>query len=726
MRADKTPPAGPASRPGIAAREREWSKRMVGWVLGWLAFETLTGLSIYLLPFSVPNQWIVILHTAVGAAFLIPSLAYQARHLLVHWDRPRSAVKIMGYLGSLATLTVLASGLVLTYQALFSGRIGYLWDQVHLFSTFALVTFLLPHVLVILFRDRSLPAQAGAALRRCQGATLARAVEVLLGCAAIVLALWAAFPGERWVNEFPADYAFTFGKDRPFAPSLARTQTGGAYDSRSLAGSESCGTSGCHEEITAQWRVSAHRWAAMDPGFQKIQEEMARQNGAESTRYCGGCHDPISLFSGTKNLFTENLTGLAGYQEGVSCLACHSVRQTDVAGNANYVVAQPTRYLFEMRQGAAARAARDFLIRAFPRQHVEDLSKRVFKTPEYCAACHKQFIDQEVNNVGWVQLQNQYDNWRKSRWNHPGDPRKTIECRECHMPLVPSTDPAAGDESDYNRSASDGRVRSHRFLGANQFIPALLKIPGAPEQVKLTEQWLRGEIEVPEIAHKWRRGPAVALELELPATAAAGEPVSLRAIITSNKVGHDFPTGPLDIIQSWVELKVTDEGGRTVFATGEVDERRFIQPGAFMFKAEPVDQYGNLIDRHNLWEMVGVRYRRSLFPGFSDTAEFIFRCPGAAGGAGLPGSEGKAFSFPAPAPGTLRVSARLLYRKIDQYLLNFMFGESSALTAPITAVAIAEGTVKVVDSHAKHKLPGSSPRGAPSPGNPSERSGMVP
>ena len=50
-----------------------------------------------------------------------------------------------------------------------------------------------------------------------------------------------------------------------------------------------------------------------------------------------------------------------------------------------------------------------------------------------------------------------------------------------------------------------------------------------------------------------------------------------------------------------------------------------------MFKAEPVDQYGNLIDRHNLWEMVGVRYRRSLFPGFSDTAEYTFACPGSAG-----------------------------------------------------------------------------------------------
>src|SRR5262245_3064716 len=512
----------------------------------------------------------------------------------MHWDRPRSAVKIMGYLGTAATLAVLASGMVLTFQALFSRRISYLWDQVHLFSTFALVAFLLPPVLVILFRDRSLPAQAGAALRRCQKTTLARAAAILLGCAGIVLALWAAYPGERWVNEFPADYSFTLGKDRPFAPSLARTQSGGAYDPRSLAGSESCGTSGCHEQIVTEWRVSAHRWAAMDAGFQRIQEEMAKQNGAESTRYCGGCHDPISLFSGTKNIFTDQLTGLAGYKEGVSCLACHSVRKTDLEGNANYVIGQPRRYLFELAAsgantdgGRCARFVRDFLIRAYPRQHLADLSKRVFKTPEYCAACHKQFIDQEVNNVGWVQLQNQYDNWRKSRWNHPGEPRRTIECRECHMPLVASNDPAAGDALDYNRTPHDGRHRSHRFVGANQVMPALLKIPGYETQVERTEKWLRGEVEIPEIAGKWARGPAVALEVVTPAQVAPGAEVALKAVVTSNKVGHDFPTGPLDIIQAWVEIVVTDAGGAVVYESGTVNERRFIKPGSFMFKAEP-------------------------------------------------------------------------------------------------------------------------------------------
>ncbi|HKY32112.1 MAG TPA: multiheme c-type cytochrome [Candidatus Polarisedimenticolia bacterium] len=685
-------------------RAAEWRRRLTGFTLAWLLFETATGLSIYLLPFSVLNQWMVILHTGAGLAALLPALWYQIRHIMVHWERPLSAIKLMGWLASAATLVAVVSGLVLTWQALAATRISHAWDLAHVVSTFALVAFAAPHVILLLIRDRAAaraapaPTLETARLKAAQSRALLHTAGWTAAMGTAVALAWVWYPGDDLRHQFPEDYSFKYGQDRPFAPSLARTATGGAYDPRSLAGSETCGTSGCHEEIAAEWSVSAHRWAAMDVGFQRIQEEMARQNGAESTRYCGGCHDPISLFSGTKNIFTEDLTGLAGYNEGVSCLSCHSVRKTDVEGNANYEVAQPARYLFELQEGRATRLARDFLIRAYPRQHANDLSKRLFKTPEYCAACHKQFIDQEVNNVGWVQLQNQYDNWRKSRWNHPGDPTKTIECRECHMPLVASSDPAAGDPLDYNRTPDDRRHRSHRFIGANQVMPAMLKLPGAGRQIELTEKWLRGEMEIPEIEHKWTRGPAVRLDLIVPETARSGETLTMKAVVTSNKVGHDFPTGPLDIIQSWIEVTAKDDAGRVLFASGRVDDRHFIEPGSFMFKAEPVDQYGNLIDRHNLWEMVGVRYRRSLFPGFSDTAEYAFRCPGSAGATATPDSAERDLRFDAPAgPGAVKVTARLLYRKIDQYLLNFMFGEKVGLTTPITEMARAEATIHVDD-----------------------------
>ena len=104
------------------------------------------------------------------------------------------------------------------------------------------------------------------------------------------------------------------------------------------------------------------------------------------------------------------------------------------------MMAQPAEYLWQWESEGGVRVVRDFLIRTYPNEH-NRLSKQMFKAPEYCAACHKQFIDQEVNRVGWVQLQNQYDNWKASHWYTEGDPEKTIECRECHMPLVASTDP---------------------------------------------------------------------------------------------------------------------------------------------------------------------------------------------------------------------------------------------------------------------------------------------
>jgi hypothetical protein len=498
-------------------------------------------------------------------------------------------------------------------------------------------------------------------------------------------------------NRLPDDYNFLYGAAEPFAPSLARTSTGQAFDARSLGGSASCGTAGCHTQIVEEWAVSAHRYSAMDPAFRAIQQVMGQQNGAESTRYCGGCHDPISLFAGTKNLFQEELTNPIGMDEGVSCIACHAIVETDVKGNAAYVITQPQRYMFELHDTRGSRLVRDFLIRAYPRHHIESLQHRRFKSPEFCAACHKQFIDEEINNVGWVQLQNQYDNWRTSRWNHEGDPTRTVECRECHMPLVASTDPARGDRLDYNRSANDGRHRSHRFLGANQFIPLVLDLPGAAEHVELTEQWLRGELEIPEIASKWQSGPAVPIELIAPDAVPAGREVRIAVVITNNKVGHDFPTGPLDIIQSWLELVVTDEAGNHVFSSGTTDDRHFIDSGSFMFKAEPVDQYGELIDRHNLWEMVGVRFRRALFPGYSDRAEFTFQHPvnTASRHGRLPDQQQFSIDIPAEAS-VLHVQARLQYRKFNQFLLNSLLGEEDGLTSPITTVSAAEKTIRVL------------------------------
>lgn len=702
---------------------------MTGWT-GWLVrlslaallFEALTGLAITLAPFHAAIQWGVLLHTAVGAATLLPLAWYCARHVIEYRNHAASHITVLGWLALAALVVVSASGVVLTVQAVTGIKTGAFWRQTHLIATLVLLAGVVPHLVAAGLRQRKTGPVPGLA----RGTLQAGGLALLGGAACYGLAL--VYSGTQYVNQFPGDYSFLYGTNRPFAPSLAKTDTGGAFDPRSLAGSHSCGTAGCHDQILEEWQPSAHRYAAMDRIFLGIQDVMAKQNGPESTRYCGGCHDPISLFSGTKNIFVENLTGLHGYQEGVSCLACHAIRETDVKGNAAYTMTQPREYLWQWATNGVARLARDFLIRSYPAEH-NRLSKRAFKKPEYCAACHKQFIDAEVNRVGWVQLQNQYDNWAASHWNKKGDAHQTIECRECHMPLVTSRDPAAGDPLDYNRTPRDGQHRSHRFLGANTIIPSFQRneLPGWETHLKLTEQWLRGELAVPEIADKWSHGPIVKVAATAPDAVAPGENIPLRVVMASNKVGHDFPTGPLDIIQSWLDITVTDERGALVWTSGKRDDRHFLQPGTFLFKAEPVDQHGNLIDRHNLWEMVGVRFRRALFPGYSDTVNFTIACSGsgvgdtnAVPGAPLPEQlEVPAPAIPAPpGVGEYRITVALQYRKVDQFLLNYLLGETNTFTAPVTEIARTEVKVKVASQNAPVAPAGTGPN--PTAGGPLE------
>jgi hypothetical protein len=52
---------------------------------------------------------------------------------------------------------------------------------------------------------------------------------------------------------------------------------------------------------------------------------------------------------------------------------------------------------------------------------------------------------------------------------------------------------------------------------------------------------------------------------------------------------------------------------------------------------------------------------------------------------------------PAPAqPGQYHVTVALNYRKVDQFLLNFLLGETNKLTSPVTEIARATATVQVM------------------------------
>jgi len=647
-----------------------------------LAIESVTGLLVYLAPFTEFNQFGVLLHTFIGLIWVPVFLWYSVRHWLKRYRTNFNHVQLLGYTGFGLILACVITGVWLTFEATFGTRISYGWSIVHLYTGLTLILTMVAHLAVIWGRkaDVDLATVKRRFLQATVGGTLA-----LLIVQAVIPAL---YPGPETNNEFPGDYTLPYGEDRPFAPSLGHTQSNGAYDPATLAGSETCGGSGCHQQILEEWNPSAHRYASADLAFQEVQKLLYTDLGPEGTRYCAGCHDPIALFSGSKNVNVDGLTS-PGADEGVSCISCHAIIRTDVRGNADYTITQPVRYVGERQEGPFNKWMSDFLIRAYPQHHVASFTRPMYKTAEYCAACHKQFIDEEVNKFGWVQLQNQYDNWKESRWHDEEDQSKTITCRECHMPLVDSSDPAAGDSTDLNRGPKDGKHRSHRFLAANQVMPLLMGLPGAEKHVELTEQWLQGRISIPEIADRWVEGPVIRLDLEGPETVYPGEEVAVQLILTNNKTGHGFPTGPMDIIRSWVELTVVDEQGNVVYESGKLDAQGRMNPDAVIFKAEGIDREGKSIDRHNLWEMVGAQYKRVLFPGMADSAMYTFFCPTTFKAAeNQPDNEDRLVEFSAPAGSMeLEITAELKYQKADAVFMDRLFGEDAGLRTPVTTIS---------------------------------------
>lgn len=142
----------PITALSVTRKVLEWERALLWYVSALFVFETLTGLAVYLLPFSVPNQMMVLFHTVAGVAMVVPFAVYQVRHWRLYSQIRVSHVKLTGYFAMAATVVLIVSGLVLTAQAMFATRISRAWDFVHIVATFALLGSLVPHVATMLMR----------------------------------------------------------------------------------------------------------------------------------------------------------------------------------------------------------------------------------------------------------------------------------------------------------------------------------------------------------------------------------------------------------------------------------------------------------------------------------------------------------------------------------------------------------------------------------------------
>ncbi|MCH8913331.1 MAG: hypothetical protein IIA33_07155, partial [Planctomycetes bacterium] len=207
----------------------EWRAPTTGMTLGLLLFETISGLAIYLFPFSVFNQYSVLLHTLIGSLMIVPVGWYLGRHW---WRRFRgnfNHYQLLGYFSAAALLVLVVGGVVLTCPALFHLRIDYTWDIIHIIATFVFSAALGAHLGTLLCRrsnNDTVRRRMRQAYAACVGWTAVWAGGALAAC---VMLAWSYQPIDL-DHAFPSDYSFKYGTDRPFAPSLARTDMAAVRD----------------------------------------------------------------------------------------------------------------------------------------------------------------------------------------------------------------------------------------------------------------------------------------------------------------------------------------------------------------------------------------------------------------------------------------------------------------------------------------------------------------
>ncbi len=98
----------------------EWRSRLVALVAGYLLFETISGMVVWLLPFSPLVQFSVLLHTAFGILFLAPVVWYLVRHWWIRRKGNLSHYQLLGYIATAILSVCLVSGVVLTWQDAYS------------------------------------------------------------------------------------------------------------------------------------------------------------------------------------------------------------------------------------------------------------------------------------------------------------------------------------------------------------------------------------------------------------------------------------------------------------------------------------------------------------------------------------------------------------------------------------------------------------------------------
>ncbi len=512
--------------------------------------------------------------------------------------RERSASRWSGSALTLLATWALAGGAVLQIQPRES-VFGAL--TLHSVAGAGTVALLVLHAIVRRVADRGWT----------RGALMAVGALWMLGSSG----LWAAhYDAEHLAGYRPGDVERVFATASTPATRQERVDATAPGSGRAtlpaedLSASLSCGETGCHPSITEEWAGSPHRYSADNALYRAAVGEAVAAQGVQMAAFCANCHDPVRALSGSVGSDYADGAPPPG-SEGVSCVVCHGMVSVvqDVDGsppsNGRFTVAADRPY---PGRGATQRAR----IRSDPRRHRQAMvTQGVTLSGTPCRVCHRVEIGPDVGAA------------HRSVAQHPRAPgggldgAQELNCSLCHLPqdaAATYTHRMAGIDVDLPAYALAGtpqdaeRVRRHAqaardFVGLRPWGP----IDG--------EGWPAAVPPAATLEGHHRSSASGVIDLELSVAEGTDSGSIELALRTRNLgVGHQFPSGPFDLQEAWLELYVADAAGRVLGHDGALEADGSIGGDPLRLGGRELRDDGSPVPKHRIWELAGVTDERLL------------------------------------------------------------------------------------------------------------------
>jgi len=464
-----------------------------------------------------------------------------------------------------------------------------------------------------------------------------------------------------------AKYHYFFGKESPFLPSNATSANGQFFSPKSFPTAQYCGH--CHQEAYKQWRQSVHSNSFRAPWYLKNVNMLIDEKGVQYSRHCEGCHNPVALLSGD---LSQGMPKKRPFEdEGLTCSVCHSIVSTNTTGTGSYIMGTPA-VLVDEAGAPITRPVADAEILAHLDRHSAAVMRPLYKTPEFCASCHKAAIPRALDDYKWLRAFSVYDEWQAASFTKqsplPFYRKDSVStCQTCHMKREP-LEANAGREP----GAKDDQFASHRWLGGNTLMPQYYKFD---EQAEKLVAFLRNNVlNIDIFALEKESAAATATDQVLVAplgltsfSLAHAETLVADVVIQNKGIAHSLIPEQRDFYEAWVNFTVKDSAGKTLVESGFLQPDGALDPSAHSFTNRLINTKGELNDLHQIWHNRVLAYNNALQSGRSQLVRYRFR-------------------LPQEISGQITLTAAVKYRRFNQHFVDYAMNQKR-YALPVVEIA---------------------------------------